>query len=205
MMHCLICGRPEGHCSVYIHRLDERAAKLEAMHVFPALAPPAEQSSPWAKVIGSMPDLPEPADPPAHDEACATRAGTSRNCDCGACEAGLPCEQPASADGEAPAKRCMKCRDGIDRQGRECRYCSWKTVPPTPAQGAPAEPLSKDINGWATHARVQELEARIATAERERDEAVAAERERCMAWIAKRYGTDILVIEDAIRDGRPAP
>jgi len=40
----------------------------------------------------------------------------------------LPAEQPAP-------RGCVKCRNGIDRQGRACRYCSWKTEQPATPKG----------------------------------------------------------------------
>jgi len=139
-----------------------------------------------------------------------------------------PAEQPASAAvetsvecGSAGPDDVTCCRD-VGHDGPCTQACDrdefpvyWHK-PPAPAQGAPAAPLSKDINGWATHARVQELEARIAAAEWERDEAVAAERERCLAHIETydprreaptdwTYQGALSRITDAIRDGRPVP
>ncbi len=214
---------------------------------------------------------------------------------------------PPAAAGPIPPG-CVKCTGGIDRQGRACRYCSWKVEPPAeqpasaddevpvtqaspetitavhamtakwppaPAQGAPAEPLSDfadlplsqrireaaeayheglRIVGWDAMADgVAALEAklsgelplamfcvhcwkdlgdgdpghwescekhpariRLAAAERERDEAVAAERERCLYHVETyeprrdvpddwTYQGALSRVADAIRDGKPAP
>jgi len=74
-MYCLICGRPEGHCSVYIHRLDERAAKLEAwreqmVNPIPAEDAPARETTAAAGPI-----------PPGHKLAPGWEVRTE-NCNC---------------------------------------------------------------------------------------------------------------------------
>jgi len=240
MSKCEICGMPDDFCNsaVQVHGLRDRIAKLEAvfaveMQAIVKVEPPAEHKFSCAtRKGGGACDCPvdveqpgdedddPPAEQPEHDEACATRVGTSRNCDCGA--------------EEDPSR--------------------W-TEPPAPAQGAPAEPLSKDINGWATHVRVQELEARLAfesserkelslavsrlqeqangwriaaeRAERERDEARTSaevataeagdwaeraslarseERERCLYHFGRYMSgnDDRYAVRDAIREGTPA-
>jgi len=94
---------------------------------------------------------------------------------------------------------CVKCRNGIDRQGRACRYCSWRTgpiaAPPAPAAGTLSTSISAAINALPEHVRryvhdieancdpagtvrdnvllrdqLAAIEAKLAQAERERDE-----------------------------------
>lgn len=229
MAECEICGLFEGRHAAEFHRLADRIAKLEARNEHFNCSHGADASD-CPKPAAAGPILPgyklapgwSLARPPYAHCLRYYHDGQGRYCgsdgviECGNAricvrhaidKAALvkvepPAEQPASAADDVPVTQASP-------ETIAAVHAMTAKLPPAPSQGAPAEPLSKDINGWATHARVQELEARIATAERERDEAlvsikqaVAAERERCWAF-AKYRGTSW--VEEAIRDGRPAP
>jgi len=115
-----------------------------------------------------------------------------------------PAEQPAgAADGKRqPCPRC----DGIGTAcncGVPCGKAECATKPPAPSHGAPAEPLSADcppgtplsdrievsLRGLAPDAHrdqiradVAALEARLAAAERERDEALVSVKQAVARW-----------------------
>ncbi len=209
-MSCEICGG-NGHRRD-LHDLADRIAKLEAAmldsctqcgnetrcakHAARPVTTAAAGPIPGGQLkyvcrgcaveMGALVKVEPPAQQPEHDETCAARAGTSRNCDC---------------------------------------------KPPAPAQGAPAEPLISECDvihcrGGCRRCEVAALETRLATAERERDEAVRdlarlsgavkSERERVMYHVETyeprrdvpddwTYQGALSRVADAIRDGKPAP